>query len=124
MGIIGIVIVVSVNFAREERELAAATKWTRDALAVQERAESREVQQAFEKTVASHLEWPVLVRSAILAHQVALGMTTEQVLLSWGNPNDVNRSVGSWGVHEQWVYGYSSRTYLYFENGILTSWSD
>jgi hypothetical protein len=48
-------------------------------------------------------------------------MTDEMVRLSWGSPRDINRSVGSWGVHEQWVY-YSS--YLYFENGILTSWQD
>ena len=42
-------------------------------------------------------------------------------LESWGQPDDINRSVGSWGVHEQWVYGDE---YLYFENGKLTSWQD
>ena len=48
-------------------------------------------------------------------------MTTEMVLESWGEPKDRNRSVGSWGVHAQWIYG---DTYVYFENGILTSWQD
>ena len=52
-----------------------------------------------------------------------LGMTDEQARLSWGPPTKTNRSVGSWGVHEQWVYRYKySSDYLYFENGILTSW--
>jgi len=50
-----------------------------------------------------------------------IGMTREQAESKFGLPMDVNRSVGSWGVHEQWVY---NRTYLYFENGILTSWQD
>ena len=52
-----------------------------------------------------------------LVFEVALQMALE----SWGQPDDINRSVGSWGVHEQWVYGDE---YLYFENGKLTSWQD
>lgn len=51
------------------------------------------------------------------------GMTREEVVASIGRPNDINTSVGSWGKHEQWVYGKSS-FYLYFENGILTSWQN
>jgi hypothetical protein len=46
-------------------------------------------------------------------------MTNEQVKLSWGEPDRINRSVGSWGVSEQWVY---QDRYLYFKNGILTSY--
>lgn len=53
--------------------------------------------------------------------QVRIGMTTEQCRAAWGKPERVNRSVGSYGVHEQWVYGY---TYLYFENGKMTSFQD
>lgn len=48
---------------------------------------------------------------------VQLGMTAQDVLDSnWGRPEKVNRTIGSFGTHEQWVYGDS---YLYFENGIL-----
>lgn len=46
-----------------------------------------------------------------------IGMTREMATISLGSPNDINRTVGSWGVHEQWVY---DNLYLYFENGILT----
>jgi len=53
-------------------------------------------------------------------------MTDEMARESWGIPDDVNRSVDSWGVHEQWVYEGANfnNTYLYFENGILTSYQD
>ncbi len=51
-----------------------------------------------------------------------VGMTREMALISLGSPTDNNRSVGSWGVHEQWVY--NSGLYLYFENGKLKSYQD
>ena len=60
----------------------------------------------------------------ILDGKIWLGMTDEMARESWGIPDDINRTVGSWGVNEQWVYGEYSRTYLYFENGKLTSWQD
>jgi hypothetical protein len=52
---------------------------------------------------------------------VKIGMTAKTVRekTSWGEPNSINRSVGKWGVHEQWVY--EGGDYLYFENGKLTS---
>lgn len=51
---------------------------------------------------------------------VSIGMSQEEVLQSsWGRPEKVNRSVYSFGIHEQWVYGGSN--YLYFEDGRLTS---
>ena len=57
----------------------------------------------------------------IVAEKIKIGMTKAMVKDSWGEPEDINRTVGSWGVHEQWVYGSN---YLYFENGKLTSWQD
>jgi len=51
---------------------------------------------------------------------VRIGMTQEQVRQSsWGNPKNINRTTGSYGTHEQWVYG--GNNYLYFDNGILTT---
>ncbi|WP_299209776.1 hypothetical protein [uncultured Dokdonia sp.] len=49
------------------------------------------------------------------------GMSREMATISLGSPNDINRTVGSWGVHEQWVY---DDIYLYFENGKLTSYQN
>jgi hypothetical protein len=63
---------------------------------------------------------------SILHGRFYIGWTKDMVIESIGKPNDINRSVGSWGVHEQWVYGtdISHTKYLYFENGILKSYQN
>lgn len=51
---------------------------------------------------------------------VNIGMTKAQVLASmWGKPQSINTTTSAYGNREQWVYG--GRSYLYFENGILTT---
>jgi hypothetical protein len=52
----------------------------------------------------------------ILDGKVIIGFTEEMVLLSWGKPEDINRSSSG----DQWVY---DGQYLYFENGILKSFN-
>ena len=54
----------------------------------------------------------------ILEGKVRIGMTKAMCEESWGYPDDINTSIGSWGTHEQWVYGNS---YLYFEGNKLTA---
>ncbi len=52
-----------------------------------------------------------------------LGMTKKEVeASSWGKPKKVNRTVTLYSTEEQWVYGQDQ--YLYFEDGILTSFQD
>lgn len=74
--------------------------------------------------------WSEEVKQAIINSDIAIGMTKEQVIYSWGHPIDINKSVGSWGVHEQWKYGEAfmpyrpKDTYLHFENGTLASYSN
>lgn len=71
-----------------------------------------------------------------------IGMTTKEIQDNMGLPwHGINRTVGSWGVHEQWIYGkagirgvfignsYHSipdtyGPYIYFENGIVTSYQN
>jgi len=50
-----------------------------------------------------------------------LEMTREMAIISLGYPLEINKSVGSWGVKEQWVY---DEMYLYFENGYLSSYQN
>lgn len=71
--------------------------------------------------VNEHPNIPEKIKNAIRRGEVILGMTQSQVIASFGHPGTINRTSGSWGVYEQWVY---SRGYLYFENGILTSWQN
>jgi hypothetical protein len=59
----------------------------------------------------------------LLNGQYWIGMTDEMARVSLGAPNDINKTVGSWGVHEQWIYR-ADDIYLYFENGILTSYQN
>lgn len=70
---------------------------------------------------AVHSEWPEWVWEAIADRVIRIGMTSKQVQLSWGQPARRNRSVGSWGVHEQWVYG-DFGPYVYLKNGVVASW--
>lgn len=58
----------------------------------------------------------------ILEHKLWIGMTKQMLIDSWGYPpNGVNRTVGSFGTHEQWCY---DGTYIYIENGIVTAYQD
>jgi hypothetical protein len=69
------------------------------------------------------------VRSAIINQEVVIGMTEEEVVMSIGQPRDINRSTYSSGTTAQFVYEDFSRyvrpkyTYVYFENGRVSSWS-
>lgn len=55
----------------------------------------------------------------ILQGKVRIGMSAEMCREAWGTPDDINRSSGIWGVHEQWCYDWGG--YLYMENGKLTA---
>ncbi|MGC8728439.1 MAG: hypothetical protein ACP5SD_04140, partial [Elusimicrobiales bacterium] len=57
----------------------------------------------------------------IKKESIAIDMPCEAVKLSWGEPNDINRTVTSYSVHEQWVYG---NTYVYCDDGKVTAWQD
>lgn len=57
----------------------------------------------------------------ILRSKVCVGMSKDEAIASWGSPDEVNKTTGTYGVHEQWVYkgkNYKNR-YLYLESGIL-----
>jgi hypothetical protein len=60
-------------------------------------------------------------KNAILEKTIFIGMSNLALLASYGSPQDVNISTGSWGTHKQYVYGYE---YVYVENGVVTSWQN
>lgn len=63
-------------------------------------------------------KWSSKVWSAIEEGKVFVGMTAKQARMSWGKPEEINKTITGNIKHEQWVYG--SRSYLYFDNGVLT----
>lgn len=54
--------------------------------------------------------------------RIKMGISECQLYASFGLPEDQNRTVGRWGVHIQHIYG--GGTYVYTENGRVTSWQD
>ncbi len=70
------------------------------------------------QAMAKHPEWGDDVLAAVTCHYVQIGMTPAQVRASWGDPEEVNRTILPGTVHEQWVYGNS---YVYLEDGIVTA---
>ncbi len=68
---------------------------------------------------AKHPDWKRLACDAIVAKKVRVGMTKEQAIAAWGEPEDINTTSTAGGTHEQWVYGFGN--YIYFDNGILST---
>lgn len=58
---------------------------------------------------------------AIANRQVVIGMTSNQLIRSWGNPDYINQSSSA----DQWVYerGGFKRQYVYVTGGIVTGWN-
>lgn len=85
-----------------------------------------------QKYIKAHPELSPKIKNAIFNGDILIGMTREQVVASRGRPYDINKTTGSWGVHEQWVMFYGDIPfddpkgwgyyYIYFENGKVTSW--
>lgn len=114
---------------RREAEAERKAKNERDVNERREKAAKQEAEAKEADRLRKIENQPEDVRDLILAHQVTLGMTAEQVELSWGPPHTKNRTVTKYGVSEQWVYGYADRwsdttRYLYFDDGVLTSWQE
>lgn len=80
--------------------------------------------------ISNEISECILNSKSSVRHKLKLSMTKDQVIAAIGSPNDINRSTGSWGVHEQWVYGgmigrsYFPSRYFYFSDGKLTSIQD
>lgn len=55
--------------------------------------------------------------------KIFIGMTAQEAQNSWGRPTKINQSLGSYGVHEQWVYerGNFRTQYVYLQNGVITN---
>lgn len=72
----------------------------------------------YTKNPATGMHFSTTMWNFIKKGGVKLGMSEKVFLLSQGEPDHINTSEGSYGRHEQWVYG---NRYYYFENGVLTS---
>lgn len=60
-----------------------------------------------------------IIKKAIREGEVMIGMSASDVRASWGDPKRINKTVYSYGTHEQWVY--NNNEILYMRNGKLDS---
>lgn len=97
--------------------------WGRTVLELEEesrlKAAIKEADEEIEKQIRAQ---PKAIQKLIRAHKIKMGMTGTQVVLSMGLPESRNRTVGPWGVKEQWVYGLGD--YVYLTNNKVTSWQE
>jgi len=68
-------------------------------------------------------------KADILNNNVVPGMPRDQVVASWGEPDDIQHAIGDWGRSEKWVYldrhtrdPEQPEYFLYFKNGVLRAW--
>jgi hypothetical protein len=62
------------------------------------------------------------IAELIAQHRFAVGMTANEVRQAIGEPREINRSVNSNSISEQWVY--SDNLFLYLDNGVLRSFQE
>lgn len=126
-----------------QQEIAKRNKIEQDRIATYERLKKNygliladeliklrpDILESFDKNAK---KWGKNTAYSILHKEVHIGWSQEKCRASWGEPTHINRSTGSWGIHEQWVYRYEypatgmapDTKYLYFENGKLSSYDD
>ena len=60
--------------------------------------------------------------------RMAIGMSERALILAFGQPSRINESIGSWGVHKEYIYGWvgpdSRTTHVYLENGQVSRWQE
>lgn len=130
----GIVTIREMRLRGEEPEVTIKTKKVKTTAEIEEdsKAIERWLQEQKAEEAKEEIRWKARLRERANKWRVVdmtisdLGMRRAQALEKFGHPTSRSRSVGSWGVHEQWVYRLSDYNtyYLYFDNGILTSWQD
>lgn len=72
--------------------------------------------------------WSEINCREMAERKIWIGMMEDQLILSLGLPKDQNDTVGTWGIHTQWVYG-DFGPYIYLEGKsrddlVVTSWQD
>ncbi|WP_430816160.1 hypothetical protein [Carboxylicivirga sp. RSCT41] len=106
----------------QEKQALEARKKREEEKAIAEAKRREKQRQALEQRKKDIVaKYGLINGEKVLDGYVWIGMTKEMLIDSKGNPDDINRSVGSWGVHEQWVY---HSIYVYLEDGVVTSYQD
>ncbi|HHX68838.1 MAG TPA: hypothetical protein GX708_12400 [Gallicola sp.] len=109
--------------AEEEAKKIAEKEAEKERERIAKEREAAEKKAAEEKLEAMIKKYGPYYGKLVGEGYYAIGMTKDMIKDSIGEPDDINRTVGSWGTHEQWVYSRYD-LYIYFENGKVTSFQD
>ncbi len=69
------------------------------------------------KNLISTLRIPSEQLRKLAQGRIWVGAKEQYVILSWGTPKDINRTITANTEHEQWVYDGG---YIYLDNGIVS----
>jgi len=73
------------------------------------------------KIKVKHPQWTNEICNTIAAKKIYVGMTADQVRAAWGKPYKINTTIIGNTEHERWVMHEYGSTYVYFDNGVMTS---
>lgn len=76
------------------------------------------------REILSDAEWVLIDANTIQVGISELALICLRGAIIPGVNGSVNVTTGSWGVHKQYVYKdpFGGRSYVYLENGKVTSW--
>ena len=99
---------------------------TRGPVPVMATAQIKEGIAAFPQTPSKWIKVPKEGLS-MFSNEVAIGMTESLVVLALGYPLSRTRRESTFGKSQTWTYGEigeSADLYVFFDNGVVTSWSE
>jgi hypothetical protein len=100
------------------RHAKDAARDTEFAQAREQMAKDAEVKRQLYAKSQTHR--PAQILRCVQEQKICVGMTEEEVQLSWGSPSRKNKTGGVGGSFDQWVY--EDDRFVYFRNGALASW--
>lgn len=108
--------------SEEEKKKIAEKRATEAALAKIRRDAENEVNAQIYQERLNEEARKRRAKEAIGRGVIIVGMTSSELIESWGYPEKINKSVYKDDVHEQWVYRERG-VYVYLENYVVTSWN-
>lgn len=110
--------------AKEWQEKRDQDKADRESRRLAEEKAEQDAEAARRASIADYCKKKTCAKfeTAALDKKLAIGMPRELVILSWGEPKSVNRTVTAKGQREQLVYGVG--TYVYIEAGVVRAVQD
>ncbi len=125
------VVTMQINWKKKienEKEKELKEKEERERLIAEEIAEESKIKKEEEDKIAEEKSKRLQYlrkkygkkAEDILNGYYWIGMSRNALIDSLGEPDSINKSVGKWGIHQQFVYG--DYLYIYVENEIVTSY--